>query len=121
MVDAVDSKSTDSNIMWVQVPSPVPLFLCYNIYGGNKMNTFFKNFLIVLFSIIIVCLIFLSYLMWNDKIDFGSKKVVLMYDNTFEETIENIEITTTSLDIKFVESENESTNVKIYEHEKSDI
>ena len=24
MVDAVDSKSTDSNIMWVQVPSPVP-------------------------------------------------------------------------------------------------
>ena len=33
MVDAVDSKSTDSNIMWVQVPSPVPIFrACYKSF-----------------------------------------------------------------------------------------
>ena len=25
MVDAVDSKSTSSNTVWVQVPSPVPI------------------------------------------------------------------------------------------------
>ena len=31
MVDAVDSKSTSSNTVWVQVPSPVPNCLYTNI------------------------------------------------------------------------------------------
>ena len=48
MVDAADSKSADSNIMWVKVPSPAPtknqtlytsVFICYNwieVYMKNK-------------------------------------------------------------------------------------
>lgn len=34
MVDAVDSKSTGSNTMWVQVPSPVPI----NNYSDNHQS-----------------------------------------------------------------------------------
>lgn len=60
MADASDSKSDDSNIVWVQVPPPAPLFL-HILVEIFILLLFHVYFFIARQKIFIHCFIFLFY------------------------------------------------------------
>ena len=83
------------------------------------MNSALNIVKIVLLSIIAVALIGLLIVLLNGKIKIKGidlyEKTELVYENTFTESISNLDIITTNNDIKIEEKEIENIEVKIYD------
>ena len=83
------------------------------------MNSALNIVKIVLLSIIAVALIGLLIILLNGKIKIKGidlyEKTELVYENTFTESISNLDIITTNNDIKIEEKEIENIEVKIYD------
>ena len=74
---------------------------------------------IILLSIIAVALVGLLIVVLNGKIKINGidlyEKTELVYENTFSEPVENLNIVTTNNDVKIEEKETEGIEVKIYD------
>lgn len=83
------------------------------------MNSVLNIIKIILLSIIAVALVGLLIVVLNGKIKINGinlvEKTELVYENTFTEPVENLNIVTTNNDVKIEEKEIENIEVKIYD------
>ena len=60
-------------------------------------------------------------LLLNNKMDFKIVQSKLIYDENIMESFDNIQVSTKSLDIKLIKSEDSNVNVKVYDRKDSEI
>ena len=77
---------------------------------------------IIVLSLIIVILVGVLVYGLKNKINFNFtiKKAELIYDENINEDFEKINVETKSLDVKFVKSQSDEVNVKIYDKKNND-
>ena len=80
------------------------------------MNKIIKTLVIIFLMILVLFVGTLLFLLMTEKLDFS--KTELVYDRYIEETFDSMEISTNSLDVRIVKSNDEKVNVKIYDREK---
>ena len=87
------------------------------------MNNSLNILKLTIFSLLAIILVgFLIILLTADiKFDFKTKKSKLVLDQNITEEFNKIDIDNRSLDIKFVKSADDTTNVKIYDTDDKDI
>ena len=85
------------------------------------MSKIIKILLIILLTILISGLIYIFVLLLNNKMDFEQAQSKLIYDENIIEPFDNIEVSTKSLDIKLIKSEDSNVNVKVYDRKDSEI
>lgn len=88
------------------------------------MNSALNIVKIVLLSIIAVALVFIIIVLLGKNTNFNgfviNGKSKLIYENSFKEEIKNIEVYTTSNDVKIVENSEDEINVKVYDREENE-
>ena len=76
---------------------------------------------LIVLGIIAVGLITLIIILLNNGFNFSFKKAKLLYDESYTEEINKINIDVTSSDIIIEPTDSDKLNVKIYDHEDKDI
>lgn len=83
------------------------------------MNSALNIVKIILLSIIAVALVLILVFMLNGKMDIKGftlyEKTELVYEETYNEEIDNLKVLTTSNDVVIEEKETDSINVKVYD------
>lgn len=85
------------------------------------VNKIIKILLIILLTILVVGLIAVFVLLLNNKIDLNISQSKLIYDEIITESFNNIQVSTKSLDIKLIKSNDLKANVKVYDRKDSEL
>ena len=85
------------------------------------VNKIIKILLIILLTILVVGLIAVFVLLLNNKIDLNISQSKLIYDEIITESFNNIQVSTKSLDIKLIKSNNLKANVKVYDRKDNEL
>ena len=85
------------------------------------VNKIIKILLIILLTILVVGLIAVFVSLLNNKIDLNISQSKLIYDEIITESFNNIQVSTKSLDIKLIKSNDLKTNVKVYDRNDSEL
>ena len=76
---------------------------------------------IILLSLLIIGLCIVFILLFNNKISFKSFESKLIYDKNITDFFDTIKVSTKSLDIQLVKSNNNVSNVKVYDKKDNEI
>ena len=85
------------------------------------MNKIIKVLLIILLTILVIGLIAVFILLLNNKIDLNIFQSKLIYDENITEPFNNIQLSTKSLDIELVKSNDLNANVKVYDSKSNEL